>query len=592
MNIKRKSQIGGTIIVGTIVLTVMIAAFGINRIRFGGEIYRQNQQISDFVADILPPPSYVLEPYLEATTLIANPDAFVTHRERLKRLEAEFRTEEKRWAQSDIDADLKQRMTTQSNVTANRFWAELNGSLLPAAAQHDMPAMMASYRRLSDLYSAHRGQIDALVLAAQNKQSDLTGSSNSTLIIICTVLAMMAIAIIALVMGGIAVLSWLALKPMATTAQTMGEMAAGNLDVGKVSDHRDDEIGEMTRAIEVFRQTAVVQRDAAARQAAVVAALTGGLDELAGGNLLHRINETLAPEYEALRQSFNATLDQLGRLIGSVTHSASQVNNGASEIRAASDDLARRNEAQASNIEETVAAMRSVTQIIRQGAQSAIEVQKSIIAAHNQAAQGGAVVSRTTSAMAAIEASSQEISQIINVIDGIAFQTNLLALNAGVEAARAGDSGKGFAVVASEVRALAQRATDAAKDIKALILCSSQQVGEGVTLVAETGTLLSEIAASVGEVNGMIGTMAKDSQEQVESLTTVNQSIEQIDRVTQQNAAMAEQATAAARSLAEEATSLTGTVAHFRVAKRGSGQFDTAQHAPSWLPSEAMRKRA
>ena len=163
MNIKRKSQFGGAIIVTTIVITVIVAAFGVNRIRFGGELHRQNQQISDFVADILPPPSYVLEPYLEATQLVANPDTLSTHRERLKKLEADYRTEQKRWAQSDIDSDLKQRMASQSDVTASQFWSELDTVLIPAASQRNQAEMQASYRRLSDIYTAHRAQIDALV---------------------------------------------------------------------------------------------------------------------------------------------------------------------------------------------------------------------------------------------------------------------------------------------------------------------------------------------------------------------------------------------------------------------------------------------
>jgi methyl-accepting chemotaxis protein len=198
-------------------------------------------------------------------------------------------------------------------------------------------------------------------------------------------------------------------------------------------------------------------------------------------------------------------------------------------------------------------------------------VQRAIAEAHREATEGGVVVSRATQAMAAIENSAQEISQIINVIDGIAFQTNLLALNAGVEAARAGDAGKGFAVVANEVRALAQRSAEAAKDIKVLITASGGQVANGVELVGETGKLLDKIVSSVGDVTTLVSSIADSASRQAVSLQEVNASVSEMDRMTQQNAAMVEQSTAAARSLAGEAEDLTRMVSRFSTSGQSSG---------------------
>jgi methyl-accepting chemotaxis protein len=245
------------------------------------------------------------------------------------------------------------------------------------------------------------------------------------------------------------------------------------------------------------------------------------------------------------------------------------VLNGANEIHSASNDLSNRNEQQAATLEETAAAMNQVTEGVRESARSAHDVQKSITEAHEEATEGGIVVSRAVEAMAAIERSAQEINQIIGVIDGIAFQTNLLALNAGVEAARAGDAGKGFAVVANEVRALAQRSADAAKEIKALITTSSEQVAGGVMLVRETGTLLGKIVQRVGDITGQVGEIASNANIQADGLEMVNTAVGEMDRVTQQNAAMVEQATAAARSLADEARELNTVVSRFQAGSSG-----------------------
>lgn len=209
--------------------------------------------------------------------------------------------------------------------------------------------------------------------------------------------------------------------------------------------------------------------------------------------------------------------------------------------------------------------MNQVTSMVRETAKGAAEVNRSIDEAHREASEGGAVVKRAVGAMGAIEKSASEITQIINVIDGIAFQTNLLALNAGVEAARAGDAGKGFAVVANEVRALAQRSADAAKDIKALITTSAEQVGAGVALVGETGTLLDRIVTRVGAISGMITTIAESAETQATNLQQVNGAVGEMDKMTQQNAAMVEESTAAARSLAGEAEALADVVARFKL---------------------------
>lgn len=328
-------------------------------------------------------------------------------------------------------------------------------------------------------------------------------------------------------------------------------------------------------------------QQARAVQERIVQSISLGLAKLAENDLVYRIDEPFPGEADSLRRNFNEALSAIAETIKAVNAGADSVSTGASEIRAASDDLALRNEQQAASLEETAAAMNEVTGLVKATAESASEVQQSIGQAQREATDGGNVVRRAIAAMGAIERSSQEITQIIDVIDGISFQTNLLALNAGVEAARAGDAGKGFAVVANEVRALAQRAAASAKDIKGLITTSSAQVDEGVALVGETGTVLEKIVTRVGEASTLVNEIAASAENQAANLVQINSAVGEMDRMTQQNAAMVEQSTAAARSLAEEASELTKMVSRFRTGGESFAAVVPLAHQPT-----RSRKRA
>ncbi|MFM9935338.1 MAG: methyl-accepting chemotaxis protein [Novosphingobium sp.] len=309
----------------------------------------------------------------------------------------------------------------------------------------------------------------------------------------------------------------------------------------------------------------------AAEQATVIDAIAARLESMSDGDLAARITKPFPAGYEALRTSFNRAVADLDSLLGRVTAAAYQINTGSAEIRSASDDLARRTEQQASAIEQNSVATDKLTVQIRATAGSAEAVSRTTGAAQQHAAAGGAVVERAIAAMNAIESSASEIAQIVTIIDGIAFQTNLLALNAGVEAARAGDAGKGFAVVANEVRALAQRSADAAQDIKKLITDSSAQVGTGVTLVGETGTVLRTIVEQITGIGSAINSIAGEAATQAEALGDVNARFNSIDKVTQQNAAMVEESNAAAHGLLREAETLQDLVARFHLSQAQPG---------------------
>ncbi|RAK58240.1 hypothetical protein DJ018_05245 [Phenylobacterium deserti] len=383
--------------------------------------------------------------------------------------------------------------------------------------------------------------------------------------------------------------------PLQRLADRMSKLAGGDLTVEIAGQDRKDEVGLMAKSVQVFkdnglemrrmeaeaaerRQEAEAERARvaaekeaeAAQDAIAINSLGQGLGALAAGDLTYRITADFAPKAAQLKTDFNSAAERLEHSLAVVVGTAGSISSGTSQISEAANDLSRRTEQQAASLEETAAALDQITATVRKTAEGATHARSVVADAKSSAERSGEVVSAAITAMSGIEQSSQQIGQIIGVIDEIAFQTNLLALNAGVEAARAGDAGKGFAVVASEVRALAQRSAEAAKDIKTLISSSSEQVGKGVELVAETGKALQTIVSQVSEITGIVTEIAASAAEQATGLNEVNTAVNQMDQVTQQNAAMVEESTAASQSLASEAVELARLMNQFKISADGA----------------------
>ncbi|TDK37169.1 methyl-accepting chemotaxis protein [Rhizobium deserti] len=407
--------------------------------------------------------------------------------------------------------------------------------------------------------------------------------------------------------------------PMAQLRERMAALAAGQTEAPVDGLDRKDEIGQMAEAVAVFRDNALervrleqeaddnrslserdrIEREAqksrdAAEIKVAVDNLAEGLSHLSDGNVSYRIEQPFTASLDGVRNDFNASAAKLQTALEQVAQNARSIEAGSAEIKSAADDLAKRTEQQAASVEETAAALEEITTTVKDATKRAQEAGALVARTRAGAEKSGEVVQRAVTAMEQIEKSSGEIGNIIGVIDDIAFQTNLLALNAGVEAARAGEAGKGFAVVAQEVRELAQRSANAAKEIKALITTSNEQVNAGVQLVGETGRALKTIVSEVQEINRHVVAIVDSAQEQSSGLQQINTAVNTMDQDTQKNAAMVEESTAASHGLARDAASLNELLSQFKLSgQRIAPPVRAAQRrdAPAPSPARALGRK-
>ena len=541
--------------------------------------------------------------------LLSNNESFVATYEKAK---SGFTSHAESFKANTVSAEQRTRVENLQAIVAN--WqaqsAERQLELARNPSTREQAFALTGKLTLAEgrvLVDAVREGQEALIAARVVERDAAASAANLTL-----TLGAVAATAIALVMGFF--LSRSISTPISQMTGVMRSLAAGDKTVAIPGAGRQDEIGEMAGAVEAFKKAAIErdelaeeaeatrisQDEAKKRQAALdnakaedlrafVGVVEVGFERLSAGDLTVRMQDRVAEEFEPIRAKFNASVASLEEAIGHVVTSIASIRTGLGEINTASNDLAHRTEQQAASLEETVAALGEVTQAVNETAEGAGKAQQVASGAREKAQKGGEVVGKAVAAMGQIEQSSEKINSIISVIDEIAFQTNLLALNAGVKAARAGEAGKGFAVVAQEVRGLAQRSAEAAKEIKTLIATSREQVGTGVELVTASGKSLEEIVTEVSAMAEVISTIASSAREQATSLREVSGAADQMDKVTQQNAAMVEEATAASQTLANETDELAHAMAKFSTsagnagARRGSPAPQTSHRhgAPS-----------
>ncbi|MBY6243179.1 methyl-accepting chemotaxis protein [Methylosinus sp. Sm6] len=587
------SRVVTTLAVSTLLLFLLFAAanrFVLEELRIGGVPYQKIVAGREFVADLQPPPLYLVEAALEIEHAAAGTIPPQEAESRLARLRGKYEERKAFWTRSELlPAELIAKLRGPAEG-AEIFWREALDSYLPALRRGDAVAAGAALQRVQASFTAHREQVERLFEASAAFSGAMERDATALRWRLDAASLAGILVIAACVAGGCVFLRRRFVTPIVALADHVTRLARGEHDEPPPYAGRRDEIGLINGAVAVFREwmektrlaearAAEMSAEAAARQKDKEAGAkwyienrdfffseyTIGMDRLAAGDLEARLDKEFIKDYEALRARFNSAAERMQQAMRSIAVRSGAIGESTREIARAAEDLSQRNEQQAATLAQTASAVHSITDTVKKTADSAVEAREIVGAAKTGAVKSEKIVGDAIEAMSGIEKSSSQIGQIIGVIDEIAFQTNLLALNAGVEAARAGDAGKGFAVVATEVRALAQRSAEAAKEIKELIAASDAKVQDGVALVAQTGSSLRLIVDQVNKIDAVVTDIAASAEAQSRGLREINTAVQEIDQVTQKNAAMSEETHAASRSLAEDSVELMTLVSRFKI---------------------------
>jgi methyl-accepting chemotaxis protein len=557
-------------LVGLLVLGALLAGFGIDMIRMGGPIQTNSQQASDLIADILPPPAYIIEPFLEASLLRQDPRMATASRDRLTKLRADFEARHRHWQQATIDPAL-QAALEKAAAPAERFWQTLESRFLPAIAAGDAAAIDASYRDLAASYAEHRQKIDATVVVAAAQQATLNAKGRQTTTQVSLLLAGLGLTVLLLVAASAwAVLAKL-VAPVREIAIITSRLAGGETAAVPFRD-RSDELGEIGRAVEGFRMAAI-DRDAAAaatnaEQNLVVDALVAAMDALAKGDLTVTIDTAFPPAFAETKRNFERATVNLRQMIQAVVENAESIQIGTGEIAQASEDLARRTESNAASLEQTSAALVQIDGRLRATTTASNDTVARADKAIATVVSGRGIATDAVDAMGRVSGSARGIDSVIEGLDKIAFQTRVLAMNAAVEAGRAGDAGRGFAVVADLVSALAMRAEEEAKRARDQLTVTQAEILTAVDAVQKVDGALADIAGDVAAVHTLVGGIAADNKAQSLAVTEITAAIGTMDRSTQQNAAMVEETSAATRTLTAEVADLAQSASAFVFERR------------------------
>ena len=602
LSISRAASLLAAVAFFAFLATAGAGRYILDELRIGGFAYQKIAAGKDFVADAQPAPLSVAEAYLDVELAAAGRLDAAEARARLADLRKRFEQRRAVWAKSpDLPAELTALVNGPAVEAAEGFWRDVDVFLL-ALGRGDSAGVSASLERVDASFSAHR-RLEAKQIELA---SAAAGATEKEAVILGVRADMASLAATFVILGALIGASLMALRrvvrPIVTLSDYAAKLARGEKLGQPPFAGRDDEIGRLRDAIAVVRdkleEVRLAETRAAEQNAAAAAKLeekaagakwyienrdfffsqyTAAMERLAEGDLEVRLEKEFIKDYEKLRAQFNAAAERMQHTLRGIVATTGAIGSSTREIARASEDLSQRNEQQAATLAQTAAAVDQITGTVRKAAKSAVEAREIVGDAKTDAVKGEKIVGEAIEAMSGIEKSSEQIGQIIGVIDEIAFQTNLLALNAGVEAARAGEAGRGFAVVATEVRSLAQRSAEAAKEIKDLIAVSNARVQDGVALVAETGGSLHRIVEQVNRIDVVVTGIASSAEAQSTSLREVNTAVQEIDQVTQKNAAMSEETNAASRSLAEDSAELVQIVSRFKI-----GEIETrAPRAPS-----------
>jgi methyl-accepting chemotaxis protein len=606
VTISKAFTYGGYLILAGMAFSLVTSTLALQRLKIGSPAYDKIMAGKDLVADILPPPVYVIEGYLEAHLALREPAGLNRHIARLQELKGSYEDRRAFWNKSELlPSDIKT-LVSRSDAEAQKFWAVVETSLAPAAKSGDPARAAQTMADLARHYEAHRAVVDEMVIKANAFSAKAEADAAHEATVFKSLMFGSAGLVFLTIWGAIRFLRRKSADRLAVLRAYIEDLIHRRYDKAVPYKDEQDEIGDVARAVEVFRQALIDQERAQAREAEeerrrqeegraaeereqaiseeremVSTAIGAGLAELSKKNLTYRLLADFPESYRSLQSNFNSAIQQLERALGAVKEGVDTIAPAAGQIASAAADLAGQAERQAGELELASTTLRAITDSAEQIANGATGAAQIVVTTRTEAEASGAVVRKAVDAISRIEKSSQSIGQIIGVVDEIAFQTNLLALNAGVEAARAGEAGRGFAVVASEVRALAQRSAEAAKEIKTLISSSSVEVGQGVEFVGLTGQALQKIVSQVQELEAAVSSIAARATEQARALQEIRTVVGQVDQNTQANAKMAEETTRATEALQQETKDLARTVREFATTR------DERKLAPERLPAQA-----
>jgi len=622
MKISAATKIAGAAVVGGFIAVIAVNTVGSYKLRVGGEVYDRIIKGKDLIGDILPPPVYVLEPYLEATLALNDPQNVSAHRDRLAQLRKDYDERLAYWRQQDIDPAVRDLLSKDSAAPAAKFWSVTEGSLIPALEKGNAEVAREAYRALTEAYSAHRAKIDETVAAANRMNKTIETEAASQARTTDLVTWSVALAVLLIAAGSVYGVLFGLVRPLNRLKESILELGTGNYGVELALGKRSDELGEMGSALETMtanlratatvadtiaqgdltveakplsgkdmlglamqrmtanlRETAkmadtIAQGDltveakpqsdkdtlglAMQRMTANLRATAKVADAIAGGDLT--VEAKPLSEKDALGLALKHMVEKLRVVVSDALAASENVSSGSQQVSASAEELSSGASEQAAAAEQVSASMEEMASNIRQNADNASQTEKIARQSSAGAESSGQAVSRAVQAM-------QTIAEKITIVQEIARQTDLLALNAAVEAARAGEHGRGFAVVASEVRKLAERSQTAAQEIGALS-------GQTVSVAQQAGEMLIKLVPDIKRTAQLVEEISAACREQDLGASQVNQAIQQLDQVIQQNASASEEMSATSEELASHAGSLQESISFFRIgdAQRRAGR--------------------
>jgi methyl-accepting chemotaxis protein len=551
LTISRAILIFGLMTAAGLGAVIATSVYGLAQLRIGGPLYNQIKLGNDFIADILPPPEYVIEAYLEATLVLHDPAELAVHRDRIAQLKKEYDERREFWVKSDLDPTLKTKLAEKSDSEVRRFWSAIYDGLLPALVQDDSAAAAKSYAEITARYAAHRAIIDDIVKQT-NDQNAATEVAAADRVSTFTVLLWSVSAMVFLLIGaGIFGVAFGVIRPMAEMTNVMKCLAGGDLGVSVPALSRGDEVGAMARAVQVFRENALRVRSMESEQT--------GLKLKAEGDRKAAM--------QAMADGFDSAI---GKIIQTVSTASSELESSAGRLTKTAEVTQTLSATVAAASEQSSASAQSAAAAAEEMASSVLEIGRQVQGSHKISQQAVSQIERTNARIADLTQSAGRIGEVVKMIGAVAEQTNLLALNATIEAARAGEAGRGFAVVASEVKALAAQTAKATEEISDQIGQMQSATSQSVSAIEEIGGTISRIAeisqaiaAAVEEQGAATQEISRNVQQAARAAIQVASSITDVNRGATDTGAASTHVHGLAQSLLGQSNHLKGEVGKF-----------------------------